>query len=711
MNAAPAKPSLADRLRDVVVSLRGELDISRHVFRDGPAYVVRDPVTFATHRFDPQDYRIITAIRRDTTLGEIYAHLVATGDLTEHEEEDFYAFILELHQRSLLSLPVNDADALYQRFERRRRAEQLAKVLGIFFLRVPLFNPNAFLTRTLPFFRWLFTTPALFLWLMLTATAASVAISRFDELTSPVLTVIQGNNAYMLIAALLGLKVIHEFGHAYACRAFGGHVPEMGVFLVLFTPMAYVDATDSWMFTKTHRRAIVTLGGVYFESIVGAFAVFVWAATEPSTLNTLAYQVIVLSTVTTALFNLNPLLRYDAYYLASDLSGVPNLRSRCQEAVAAFAKRTLYGLDTTPDGEPYHAAPGLIAFGLAQLAYRVVLMVTIATVLVMKFAGAGILLAITLTSLTLGKALIKLTRYLIASEELAEVRARAVFTTTGVAFAVVTAALLLPIPWPINAQGVVSFESVTTIRAPQRGILTDLPCEPGQSTVKGQVLATLTNPDLTTERNTLEAERDLAESRTLLASTLSPAEAAKTALASQQIAPRLHRVNTELDSLRVTAPAEGRLLELFTRKTGTALAQGEPIALYASGYPEAVFHISSAEFETLRLAPGDTVVCRSPALPNRDILGTVVYLGNFGTHTMDTRTRHAVPEGLVPLNAATGDAADPFFELRLRLAPPDAELAGSQLRARLPSKPRTTAAVIKRRVQRFLNRMHEGIGQ
>ena len=710
MNAAPAQPSIADRLRDVVVSLRGELDISRHVFRDGPAYVVRDPVTFATHRFDPQDYRILAALRQDSTLSQTYSQLVSHGVLTDEDEEDFYALILELHQRSLLSLPVNDADTLFQRFEKKRRAEHLSKVLGVFFLRVPLINPDQFLARTLPLFRWLFTTPAFIAWLLLATAAGIVAFSRFDELSAPVLTMLDGNNVYMLFAALLGLKVIHEFGHAYACRSFGGRVPEMGVFLVLFTPLAYVDATDSWTFTKTRRRAIVTLGGVYFESIIGAIAVFVWAATDASTLNTLAYQVVVLATVTTTLFNLNPLLRYDAYYLVSDLAGVPNLRARCQEAVAGLFKRVLFGLKRSADGEPMPLHPGLTTFGLAQISYRVVLMITISTVLVMKFGGAGLIMAILLNTLTLGKSAIKLVRYLISSEEIAPVRVRAILTTAAATAGLTAGVLLLPVPWPINARGVVSFESVSTLRAPQRGVLTALPVRQGQTLSLGSPIATLRNPELETRQHTLLAEHALANSRRTLAATYSPSEAAKTQLASRQTASQLEDVGVHLASLAVTAPADGRVLDLLVRKTGLSLEQGEPIAIYGSGSPEAVFHIRAAEFESLQISINDTVVCRSPVFPGRDIIGVVAYIGRTGTRTVASSTAHLAPGGLVPLNAATGHAADPYFELRLRLAPDDAELAGSELHARFPSRPHTTASLLDRRIRRFLNRMKEGSG-
>jgi len=700
--------SLAERLRGVVVDLRSELDVSRHVFRAGPAYVVRDPITFATHRFDPGDYAVLRAIQHDRPLGETFDHLVARGELEQADEEDFYAFILDLHQRSLLTLPINNGDALYQRYEKRKRAERLSKLLGVLFLRVPLVNPDRFLAATLPLFRWLYTTPALIVWLVVNAAAIAVAVTRFDELTAPVLTTIEGDHILMLWGALIGLKVIHEFGHAYACKSFGGHVPEMGAFFILFTPLAYVDATDSWTFPKTRQRAIVTLGGVYFESIVGVIALAVWSVTETGTLHTLAYQIIILATITTIAFNMNPLLRYDAYYLVSDLVAIPNLRARCQEAVAGVCKRVLFGIRFDRDGEPFTFRPGLTAFGLAQIAYRVFILVTIATVVTMKFGSLGVAIAVLVVGMTLFKALRALARYVLTAEETAPVRFRAVTTTFGLA-AVLTAAVgAVPLPWPVHARGVVSFETVEPVRAPGRGVIAELPAGVGDLLEKGDTLALLVNPDAESELLGLRADRHATGARIVRAAMESPAEALHAELERDRLDARIRRLAAERDAMRLAAPADGRVLDLIEPDPGAAVEWGDPVLLYASGAPEAVFHVRAFEFDSLRLAPGDTLVCRSPAFPDREIAGVVTHLGPVGSRDIEQRIRHAAPQGLVPLDQRTGHAAEPYFEIRVRLPHHDAALAGINVRAPMPTRHRTTAAVIERRVTRFLNRVREG---
>jgi len=707
MSEAATMQALSERLRDVVVGVRGELDVSRHIFRAGPAYVLRDPVTFQTHRFEPGDYRILNAIDRSRTLGETFDALVSQGVLDARQEEAFYSFILELHQRNLLSLPVSDGDSLFQRSERRRRSERLARLLGIFFLRVPLINPDRFLTRTSMLFSWLFTFPALIAWTGLAMVAGFIAVTRWDDLSAPVLTVLEGNNLLMLWGTLIGLKVIHEFGHAYACKAYGGHVPEIGAFLVVFTPLAYVDATDSWSFSTTRQRAVVTLAGVYVESIVGAIALIVWALTEPSTLNTLAYQVVLLATVTTALFNLNPLLRYDAYYLVSDLFGVPNLRARCRRAVASLLKRLLYGLSHDARGRPLEHHPGLVTFGLAQLAYRVVIVVAISTMLIVKFGGLGIVMAGLVSAMMFGPDVAEVLRYVLASEELASRRFRAVAVTFGGGLAALLGAALVPVPWPLDVRGVVTFEHVQTVRAPHDGVIRDRPADAGELLLEGQTLVRLANRTLRAERDRLEAESRRGWIETVRSSFESRPEGEVARAMASTTSASLARVSSDLDELTIMAERPLRVLDVHETRAGTRVAQGDPLLRVAAGAPEAVFLLRTLEYEALRLEVGDEVVCRSPAMPDEAITGRVTHISGLGSRRFQERHADAARILMIPTDAATGDAAEPHFEVRVRLDAGHGVRATSTVRARFPSENLTTAHVMERRITRFLNRVKQ----
>ncbi len=688
------EPTIADRLRGVVVSRRAELDVSRHVFRDGPAYVLRDPVSFSTTRLDPSDYRVFNAIRDDKTLGEIFDELIKQEQLDRADESRFYEFILDLHQRTLLSLPVNNADALYQRFERRRRADRRSKALGFLFLRVPLINPDRFLGATMPFARWLFTRPALIAWAVLCLSALVVAIARWNDLVSPAISTLTGDNLPMLWVTLIALKGFHEFGHAYACKAFGGHVPEIGVFMILFTPVAYVDATDSWSFPSTRRRAIVSLGGMYFESIIGAIAVFVWAFTDPSALNALAYQIILLSTVVTAAFNLNPLMRYDAYYLVSDLTGIPNLRARSQAALASFIKRWILGLHLQPDAPK--ASPALAVFGIAQLSYKALILVTISAILVLKFGPVGIAMSGLFLLVAIGRPFMRMLRYLMSAEELAPVRPRALVTAAALLLFAIVGLGAIPLNAPIGVVGVVSYENSRAIRSPARATIHSIHARAGESVHADDPLFILESPDLIAERDELTAQLAVARASLMAASTDTPGAYSDADDALTHLSDRIAKLDADLLSLRIDAPTSARVTAVAHPRTGVIVAPGDELIRIGSGALEARFYLSAAERDATMPRVGQPIECRVAASPDRPFLGTISHIDAAGSREI------ANAETQLPVDPATGLTIEPYFEMRVRLESADIPTGGT-VHAQLPAQRRTIVQIVHRRVSGFFN--------
>jgi len=711
MSAVTSQPSLADQLKNVVVSPRRDLSISRHVFRDGPAYIVRDSVTFKTHRFSAQDYQIVSAIDRSSSLGDTFDSLVAQGLLESHDEDSFYEFVIDLHQRNVLSLPLSDGAVLYRRYERRRKAEHTARLLGIFFLRVPLLNPDQLLNRTNWLFSWLFTTPACIGWAVLMLLGLALAIARTDELSAPMLTMFSGNNLLLLWAVLIGLKVIHEFGHAYACKAFGGHVPEMGALFVLFTPLAYVDATDSWSFPKTKQRAIVSLAGVYFESIVGVMALFVWAFTKPSTMNTIAYQTVMLATVTTVLFNMNPLLRYDAYYLVSDLAGVPNLRTRCEHAVATLAKRLCFGVREDDGAVSFTGKLGLVGFGLAQLGYRVVIMVTIATIVVMKFGSLGFALAAFVIGLPLFRACVSLAQYITSAPQLAGRRIRSAITAAGVVAAGVAGVLFVPLPWSVDATGVSTFEHVETLHAPSDGLIQWIPRRSGFIAKEGEPLVRLESAAMLAQRLAMEADVRHADSKAVRAASSSPGDA----LAEQQVrrakAAALADIDDSLDHLAVRTPRDVRVLAIHQQTLGARVRKGDPLLTVGAGARMASILLPAQQMDRLKLRVGDTLAFRSSSDPEARFVGTVGHIALAADRTLDAYAGGLASELRIAVDPATGLAVQAYFEIRVTIEGEHAPPPNATIVARLPARWMTSASVVKRRIALFMNKVNRGFSE
>jgi len=710
MRTSAETSSLADRLRDVMVSLRGELAISRHVFRAGPSYVVRDPVTFQTHRFDPEDYRVLTALHRQRTLGQTFEDLVDDETLSRDDEEAFYAYVVDLHQRNLLSLPIGDGDALFKRFEKRRQAERLSRVLGVFFMRIPVINPDRLVASTIPMVRWLFMLPGLIAWIVLAGAAGAIAWTRWDDLTATAGTAFDGNGLVTMWFTLIVLKVIHEFGHAYACKAFGGHVPEMGIYLVLFTPLAYVDASDSWSFPKTHRRAIVTLAGVYVESMTGAIAMIVWAMTDPSALHSIAYQIVLLATVTTALFNLNPLLRYDAYYLVSDLSGVPNLRARCQHALSAVFKRIFYGVRRTAVDDRPTASIGLVLFGAAQLAYRVLILVTLTSVIVMKFGVTGLGLAGLFVGMTIGRAVLSLVRYLISADELTAKRGRAIAVTAVLVVGAIAGTMLIPVARPIHARGIVTLEHVRMIHAPRDGTLTRRLPHAGEMIPAGETIVQLMNTTLDSSRNALLAQ--YAHDRTvgIRAGLDSVREAIEQRETIRVTRATLEQKEQDVEALTIDVTRDVQVVGSTTMRSGQFVRSGDPLLRIGHGATHAIVLLGASEHDALRLNAGDVVTCRSPVAAERDVRATVLRIAEQGSRTLsETEVEFSRTLGL-HVDPATGEATEPYFRVRLALDASDLPPGGS-LRIVLPAEKRTLGRILERSLARFMNRMKQGLSR
>ncbi len=174
------------------------------------------------------------------------------------------------------------------------------------------------------------------------------------------------------------LKVIHEIGHGLACKHYGGECNEMGLMLLVFTPCLYCDVTDSWMVESKWRRAMIGLAGVWFELITAAICMWIWWFSNPGIINSLCFHTMLVGSVFTLFFNGNPLLKYDAYFVISDLLDRPNLYQQARKVMssgfAGFFRKN--ALPVMPD--PSGRSNGLLwIYGSLAGIYRRILFVAI----------------------------------------------------------------------------------------------------------------------------------------------------------------------------------------------------------------------------------------------------------------------------------------------------------------------------------------------
>lgn len=669
MNAAShtalsPESALREKLRDVQVGLREDLEVTRHLFRGTPSYVIRDPVTFQTQRLDPADYDVLVRIDPGRSLGEIFAELIQSGRATAQDEEKFYQFMLQLHRLGFLHLPVADDKALYRRFQAKARARRNEWLLGFLFLRVPLYNPNAFLESTIRFVRPLFSRTALVLWIVLVVAAGVVLLRRWHELVEPLQGMLAARNLVLMWFTLVVLKIFHEFGHAYACKHYGGHVPEMGAYFILFTPCAYVDASASWGFTRKRERIVVCLAGMYIESIIAAIAVFLWAATGPSLLNSVAHNVIFLAGTVTVLFNINPLMRYDGYYILSDIVEVPNLRARSGQYLLACARRFFLGIPS-----PFaHLRPRLrallLTFGLAAGAYRITVLLAICAILASRMFLVGLVLGAVFLGMTLTKAARRLIHYLWHAEETAAVRGRAIALGILVLFLLPAGALLLPLPSAVHARGLLQQSGDTVVHAAESGFLADVLVEHGARVRPGDPLAVLEGDPQYERVASASAALAAAELRRDAFRQAEPHRALQEGDRATALAGALQDGRERLANLTVSAPFGGTVIDgVRSKDAGKFLVEGSPIAVLASGNWQVRALLSEDDMARARPRPGDVVRFRPANAPGQTISARIVSIAPAGSRAIRHSPLTLLGGGAIPVDPNSGEAHEPYFEL------------------------------------------------
>ena len=700
MNGSPI-----DRLRDVVVNLRSELRVTRTMFRGEPSYIVRDPITFSANRFAPAEYAVLMQFDGRRTLSEIFGGLVEDKLVSGEHEEAYYAFVLDLQRSGLLTLPVSDDSALYERFDAKRSAARKQKLTGFLSLQLSFFSPDEFLARTIRYFGWMFTRPAFVVWSLLMLVAGGIAISRWSELTAPLLTLLDNANLPWLAAILLLLKFWHEAGHAYACKAFGGKVPDMGALFIVFAPCAYVDASAAWGFQSKLRRMIVSLGGMYFESMVAAVALIVWSLTEPSFLNSLAYQTLMMASVVTVLFNLNPLMKFDGYYVMSDLIEVPNMRQRCAGYVTRLFDTWVLGIKAAPDAETPGMRIFLTLFGIASSIYKVTLVLSICGLIMTKVYFLGFVMAAYYVGSSLWGFAKKSWKRL-TSEELSHVRHRSAAFAVGVAVVALVGGLAIPIKPPLVARGVLQPEVEEVVRIQSPGLFQGFEVAVGDWVETGESVATLVNEDL--ESSALEANMRVAsvEKEQWIAELEDPAQALKTAKTAAFLRESSADLQRQLDGLTTRSGIAGRVLSLEGQnQLGRFLHEGDEVARIGAGRWIVELLVEEQTFHASELELGSEISCRLQSELGVLCTGRVVAVSPGGTREIREASLTNVAGGDIVVDPSSGEASSAHFKVTVALDEdaPVQPSCGVSVFAKIPSRPSTVFLSVYRRTLRFLH--------
>ncbi len=712
MSAGTTTPvKLAERLGRVHVGLREDLDTTRHVFRGEPSYIVRDPLTFRTHRFDVANYEILVSIDASRPLCDVFDDLVRRGKLTPDDEESFYEFVLSLHRAGCLNLPIADGKLLYRRYQARNSARRRQKAFSFVYVQIPLWNPDAFLDKTVHLVRPLFSGWFAVLWVALMVLGGYVVVQRWTDLVAPLGGVLAEANLPLMWLTLVALKIAHEFGHAYACKHYGVHVPEMGMYLVVGTPCAYIDASAAWSLAKRRQRLVVGLAGMYVESLIALAALFVWAATGPSTLNAVAYNVMLLASVVTILFNMNPLMRYDGYYVLSDLLEVPNLGQRAAHYLSYLAKRFLLGLNHHPRGMQTRPRALLLAYGIAAPLYKIFILLLIAALLASKLFVVGLLLGVVYLLFVVGGALVKLVRYLWFAAETAPVRGRAVAWSGAALLGIPILLAAVPVRSGVRAPGAVRAAQETVVRAETPGFLQAVRVQPGEHVAADALLAELDNDVLRGALTEALVRLQGATVRRDAYQIDQPAKAREEHEHVLAVGEEVSRRREQVAALTIRTPAGGRVVECVDpRETGRFVAAGTALARVVAGAWRVEVLLSEDDMSAAQPEIGQAVEFRAATTPGVVRPGTIQSIAPAGDRRVSHLSLTHAAGGAIVVAPESGEARQPYFVVTIALDAPQNQglRSGTTGFVRLRAIHEPLGRHLYRRVTRFMDGLRQG---
>jgi putative peptide zinc metalloprotease protein len=496
------------RVADLRPRLRIHAKIRRHRYRDETWYVLQDLASSRMHRFSPASYFVIDLMDGRRTVQEIWdAALVRLGDEAPTQDETIQ-LLGQLHNADILQCDVPpDAAEVLQRYERQQRSKIIGQMMSPLWWRIPLVDPERFLGRLLPGVRPLIGVVGACLWATVVGFALVLAAAHWADLSANFLDrVFTAKSLVVLWLLFPALKAVHEIGHGLATKAFGGEVHDMGVMLLVFSPLPYVDASSASAFPSKWQRIVVGAAGMMVELLLAAVAVFVWLAAEAGVVRVLAYNTILVAGFSTIIFNANPLLRYDGYYILTDLLEIPNLYTRSRTYLAYLCQRYLFG---QREAELPQATAGervwFVGYAVSAFAYRLLVVAGIGFFLLQTFFYLGLLAVVMLVGTWFVIPLWKILSFLVTSPALRRVRVRAIGVTLLLLGAVVGTIGFLPVPSRTGAEGVIWIPEEAMVRADADGFVSRVLARPGARVRPGEVLIECQDPELLSRVRVLTA--------------------------------------------------------------------------------------------------------------------------------------------------------------------------------------------------------------
>ena len=535
--------------------------IKRQQWRKQIWYLLTDQINGRQHRINSSAYQFIGRCDGKLNVQQIWDSLLLEYADHAPTQDEIVELLINLNELELIqNAHTTDIESLFDRRDQRQK-QKVKSNLNPFMIKLPLLDPNNWLKKFDGFAQLAFRPISFFLWLVLISIATLIAGTEWDA-------ILMHASQHMLSPRYLTLtlicfpiiKALHELGHGLAIRKWGGDVHELGITFLVFIPAPYIDATAANAFQQKTHRMIVSAAGILVETSLAAIALIIWINTQPSLLREIAFVTMVIGSVSTFLFNGNPLLKFDGYYVFSDFLDIPNLASRSQQfwrmklkSIFTFVKPDFMEVDK---GEK----KWLFAYAPMSFIYRIFIAIVITVWLGSKWFLIGLFAAIYMVFSQIIVPIYRWIGELIThakpGKELTSVRRN--LAIIGGFFALFF--FIIPLPFSTVAPAVTWLPEQSQIRPEESGFIKALPINNGDMVEVGDLLAVIENPELNKERERLLRLLEGLRADQFQYLIKNPENAENIHQRIQNVENELLRINEQIKHLNIFSQVDGKLV-------------------------------------------------------------------------------------------------------------------------------------------------------
>lgn len=697
-------------------------------------WVVKDPVSLRFFLFGGDEHFILERLDGRKSSDEILDDFARERAPKRMTAERLHAFLASLHRNGLACSDASGQSQLL--LEREAEQTWRERVLGwtnFLAIRFPGFNPDAALNILYPLVRWCFSLWCLSLVLGLFLCAISVVVAQWDWLWHQWPRwdqFIEGRNVVWLGVALVITKCLHELAHAVTCKHFGGKCHEMGIILLVFTPCLYCNVTDAWMLRSRWQRIAISAAGMIMEVFLASLAVLLWRITQPGALNSIAFNVILVCGLSTLLFNGNPLLKYDGYYILSDLLRMPNLWQESRAQFYGMLSKWLFG-GRGPEKTTSARRGFLLAYAGASIVYRICLTLGILLFLyrILHPQGFDLLLMIVVASIV-GQSVASWATHFAGwwrnPLKFRKLKKGALFVLIAAVTGLVALVSFIPFPCRVAAPAVLQPSHAKRVYVATPGAVVQT-IDAGQTVAPHDILAVLENVNLQNERLAIGGDKSRAEARvrTLELRLNEEAGAAAQLLVAQEILADLVEQarlrDEETNALTIKAVSTGTVIAppvvsppadnqrelaswsgtpLDPDNRGCYVERGTLLCLIGDPQKcEAVILVDETDVPYVRV--GQSARIRLEHALSKILTGQVVEIAEVN---VESAPPELVSQHEIAVQADSAGAARPIrslYQVRVAIEASDVPLLiGARASARIQVEPQTIA----QRVMRWLSR-------